>query len=152
MPRNPAYLTVSRKALKKIWQLEHILFVVVVGFKPKDIKCEHGIVFSLLQGGKSFNFEDIAWCLVVCVSDTSSAHLWGWKIQWKVGPVAATGWIESNAIKKLNNWTASFKWLFQRHGPALDDDVVTLRVLDVIVLTTTIIIQDRSVQVAYMQL
>jgi hypothetical protein len=45
--------------LKKIWQLEHILFVVV-GFKPKDIKSEHGIVFSLLQGGKSFNFEDIA--------------------------------------------------------------------------------------------
>ena len=60
MPRNPAYLTVSRKALKKIWQLEHILFVVVLGFKPKDIKCEHGILCSLLQGGKSFNFEDIA--------------------------------------------------------------------------------------------
>jgi len=43
MPQNPAYLSVSRKSFgKKIWQLED--FLLLVGFKPKDIKCKHGTV------------------------------------------------------------------------------------------------------------
>jgi len=38
MPQNPAYLSVSRKALEKIWQLEDILLLLVLNRKTSNVK------------------------------------------------------------------------------------------------------------------
>ena len=49
MPRNPAYLTVSRKALKKIWQLEDILLLLVLNRKTSNVNMESYVAYYKVE-------------------------------------------------------------------------------------------------------
>jgi len=82
MPQNPAYLSVSRKSFEK--DLATWRCFVVGGFKPKDIKCEHGTeawkVAKFCCNIENFYFEYIGWdwllpnCTLLFL-DTSSGRI-----------------------------------------------------------------------------
>jgi len=77
MPQSP---TVSRKALEKIWQLEDILFLLLVlNRKTSNVNMEP-------KNGKIL--DDIGCCcqIVHYYSWIRRSSGRRWKIQWKIGP------------------------------------------------------------------
>jgi len=97
MPQNPAYSSVSRKALEKIWQLEDILLLLVLNRKTSNVNMEP-------KNGKIL--DDIGWLLLpnCTLLFLDTPFLWetmeNSMENWP-GNTSNTG--ESNPIKKLNN-------------------------------------------------
>jgi len=122
MPQNPAYLSVSRKSFEK--DLATWRCFVVGGFKPKDIKCEHGTVAwkvaKFCCNIENFYFEYIGWdwllpnCTLLFL-DTSSGRIENFN-----GKLAQYQQRDELSLMLSRNWTIEqqFKWLFQRHGVA----------------------------------
>jgi hypothetical protein len=79
MPQNPAYLSVSRKALEKIWQLEDILLLLVFNRKTSNVNMGAKLSVGQILLWKSLN--RLLCCQIYIIGKQI--------LLWKIGPVPA---------------------------------------------------------------